>query len=105
MSESEIQAQAQDNATTEQRPVIQIKETAASHCELKLNSQTINAEQLFADLKRCLMDQAEKTVWINAENDIVYGSVAEVMATAKRAGAEKIYLFLKPANAAPTRVK
>jgi biopolymer transport protein ExbD len=92
--ESEIQVLAQDCTAADKKPEIKIEEIENENLYIELNSQPISFNRVSVELSSTLNKTEDKTVCVQASNEIAYGRVAEILEISRRAGAENIRLMM-----------
>jgi biopolymer transport protein ExbD/biopolymer transport protein TolR len=77
---------------TQQRILIQIDREQ----RLYLQSEPININQLGGKLKEKIKDPAQAKIYLRADEEVPFGTIAKVMDTAKQAGVENISVVTQP---------
>ena len=77
---------------TQQRILIQIDREQ----RLYLQSEPININQLDGKLKERIKDPAQAKIYLRADEEVPFGTIAKVMDTAKLAGVENISIVTQP---------
>ena len=77
---------------TQQRILIQIDREQ----RLYLQSEPININQLGGKLKERIKDPAQAKIYLRADEEVPFGTIAKVMDTAKSAGVENISIVTQP---------
>ena len=77
---------------TQQRILIQIDREQ----RLYLQSEPININQLGGKLKERIKDPAQAKIYLRADEEVPFGTIAKVMDTAKLAGVENISIVTQP---------
>jgi biopolymer transport protein ExbD/biopolymer transport protein TolR len=77
---------------TQQRILIQIDREQ----RLYLQSEPINVNQLGGKLKEKIKDPAQAKIYLRADEEVPFGTIAKVMDTAKLAGVENISIVTQP---------
>jgi biopolymer transport protein TolR len=77
---------------TQQRILIQIDREQ----RLYLQSEPININQLGGKLKEKIKDPAQAKIYLRADEEVPFGTIAKVMDTAKLAGVENISIVTQP---------
>jgi biopolymer transport protein TolR len=77
---------------TQQRILIQIDREQ----RLYLQSEPININQLSGKLKEKFKDPSQTKIYLRADEEVPFGTIAKVMDTAKVAGVENISIVTQP---------
>jgi biopolymer transport protein TolR len=63
---------------------------------LYLNERPLPLANLETRLRDLLRDRADRTLFIKADKDLVYGAVVETMDRVRRAGVERVGMVTEP---------
>jgi biopolymer transport protein TolR len=81
-----------DNAPAEEG----VRVTVELDRYIKIENQTININLLENTLRNVFANRSKKIVFLQADKDIPYGFIVEVMDIAKKAGVETVGLMTEP---------
>ena len=62
---------------------------------VRLNQETLESEGLFARLQEVFSTRSDRTLFVQADNEVLYNDVAQLIDTARGAGADRIGLMTK----------
>jgi biopolymer transport protein ExbD/biopolymer transport protein TolR len=80
---------------TQQRILIQIDRQQ----RLYLQSEPVNINELGARLREKFKDPSQAKIYLRADEEVPFGTIAKVMDTAKQAGVENISIVTQPLQA------
>lgn len=64
--------------------------------QIRLNQETLDFAALFARLQELFRTRSDRTVFVQADGDILFNEVARMIDTARGAGADRIGLMTEP---------
>jgi biopolymer transport protein ExbD len=62
---------------------------------VRLNQETLESASLFARLQEVFSTRSDRTLFVQADNEVLYNEVAQLIDTAHGAGADRIGLMTK----------
>jgi biopolymer transport protein TolR len=80
---------------TQQRMLIQVDRQQ----RLYLQSEPVNINELGKKLREKLKDPSQAKIYLRADEEVPFGTIAKVMDTAKQAGVENISIVTQPLQA------
>jgi biopolymer transport protein ExbD len=62
---------------------------------VRLNQETLESASLFARLQEVFSTRSDRTLFVQADNEVLYNEVAQLIDTARGAGADRIGLMTR----------